>query len=484
MTLQRTMALSQAPHFSFYNGGETADARQYWMRPSQHNTNGPRIAAAVSGMVPGEYRTVWADSSGSLFSVFRPDSAGGYGILDWNWFAYWDAPTQQLVLGGKRIMYKLICYSDLVGDWRQLPMPALMGRAGGTGHWYGVTAGDGAGFAYLKDYRYDLDSETGELIAPWNAYSAVGSLTYIEGQDKVALLLGNSIRVYDRASNTWSAEVLGVGHGWHVMAAYNPVVDRILAVGGTYTSNRASLVTVAGVATQVADVPDLTEHALGSWVIAHPSGCWIVKTMNGATKKVYAAWPNEARTAVTWVDLGTAPDAGLTYPAVAYDADRDMALLVGTTGLYAWKLPTLSDPGTVAADLPGSYSVMAAVTAELPGAYSVLAAAQTDLLGGYVVFGSVSADLSGSYSVEAEAGTVSADMLGGYAVLAAVQADLAGAYSVEAPGTVTSDLLGGYSVLGTVQRDLVGSYSVLGETITFTNGYELSYHGKPFRVRF
>ena len=134
-----TLAVTQAPHASYFNGGTDSSARQYFARNTQHTTNGPRIAAAISGMTPGEFRSIWVDSSNFLFLVRHPVTNGQFGIVDWTPRCAWDSVTQQIILGGRRGLTKLIAYSDITGEWRELPMPVDWGRIViGTIHYYGT----------------------------------------------------------------------------------------------------------------------------------------------------------------------------------------------------------------------------------------------------------------------------------------------------------------------------------------------------------
>lgn len=113
--------VTQAPHYSRHNGGETAAARQFFARRTQRVMPGPRIAAATAGMAPNEFRTVWADNANGLFIVYRSDVAtGSNDILDWTPHAAWHPGTSQIIVGGRRRNYKFIAYSDVTGDWLSL----------------------------------------------------------------------------------------------------------------------------------------------------------------------------------------------------------------------------------------------------------------------------------------------------------------------------------------------------------------------------
>jgi hypothetical protein len=331
--------LSQAPHYSFRNGGSTAESRQYWGRRTQYTPNGPRISQVMAGAAPGELRKIY-EASNQALSVCSPDKYALYTIHDWNPHAAWDPVSQRLYMGGKRLMYKLMCYDDTIGDWVQMPMPTPMNRTGGTGHWYGMTAGIGDGKVIFKDHVFDTTTaEWTQIVHPWNTVSAVG--TWADAGDVALRLTSNSTRIFDKATGAVTL-LTGHGHGGHPIAAYHAQHDRLLMVGGTDTARRATLLTRAGAAVQVADVPDDIAMSTGSWVVPHPAGGWLVKSMG--VKHLYAAWPNASLDGVTWQDLGVSFDAALTYPTVAVDAERDMLLVVASQGLHGWKLPVLTAP--------------------------------------------------------------------------------------------------------------------------------------------
>ena len=111
-----TLAVTQAPHASFYNGGSDSGSRQYFARPTQSTPNGPRIASAISGISPGEFRTIWADATGDIFRVRLPTTGATFATVDWNPRGVWDPATEQIILGGRRGLTKYIAYSDVTGD--------------------------------------------------------------------------------------------------------------------------------------------------------------------------------------------------------------------------------------------------------------------------------------------------------------------------------------------------------------------------------
>lgn len=351
------LTLTQAPQASYLNGGTSATSRTYWIRPTQKVSNGPRIATAVAGMVPGDFRSIWVNSSGYIFQVTSAEDGAGFNILDWNPRGAWDQSTEQIIIGGFRERRKWIAYSDVVGDWREILVPLPIARQGGTGHWYGMTVGDNAGYVYMGGagavsiYKLnpanDVSVETGNHEVTNGSNGAMLSWSpdlFTSGG--VVKYAGDAKRWlrYNPDTNTWDRPAQGLGHGMHALLEYQPTCQRWLLVGGSSTSQRASLVTAAGAVTQVTDIPGPISMSEGSWIVAHPDGYWLVTTF-GATRKLWAVWPNEALNDVIWQDLGTAPDSALTYPTAAYDANRNLVYIVATAGLYAYKPLNLVPPG-------------------------------------------------------------------------------------------------------------------------------------------
>jgi hypothetical protein len=360
------LAVTQAPHASFANGGEDADARQPFLRYTQRTWNGPRIAAAVASLAPGDFTTVWANSTGDIFRVRLPSSGSTFDILDWTPHGVWDATTEQVLIGGRRGLTKIIGYSDVTGDWRELPMPAALGRfVAGTVHYYGkIARNPNTGVVYFGTSENDSrlfaltpGAETWEQLAtaPTANNGNGGSFEWAADTERLVQYVGAAERwlIYNPGDNTWSNPYNGLGHGQHAVLRYHGTPERHLLVGGTDTTRRASLVTSAGVVTQVTDVPADIRMSAGSWIHAHPSGCWIVKTMDEPTPgtydpKIYACWPNGTLDDVTWVDLGAAPDAALTDTTLIPGYSSDTVLIVSTSGLHAWRVPSLAPPGTSA----------------------------------------------------------------------------------------------------------------------------------------
>lgn len=406
--MANTLAVSQAPHASRYNGGEAVNARQYYMRPTQREVYGPRIADEVAGMSPGDWRTIWADSSGSVFTVRSPVS-GTYSILDWNPRAVFDPETQQIIVGGKRIMFKNIAYSDVTGDWRSLPLPLDSARTTGTGHWYGLIADDDAGNVYLGfgGATYHLDPETEQytrLAGHLTTNGGNGAMMSWGGASGLFKYAGDAQRwlVYNPDTNTWTNPANMLGNGMHALVEYSPQANRTLIVGGSGTSTRAMLVTNTGVTTLVTSCPQTISMSAGSWIVAHPSGCWLVRAYaDSNASRVYAVWPNAEKTDVEWQDLGVAPDATLQYSTAAVDHDRNLIYIVATTGIYAWMPPVLVAPDGVFGELHTTLTDVVATlegTAGGAGVYGELHTTLTDitatLTGTVTASGTLSATIS------------------------------------------------------------------------------------------
>lgn len=355
-----TLAVTQAPQSSFFNGGTAADSRQYYARPTQHTPNGPRIAAATAGMTPGEFRSIWLDNADGIFVTINESNGLGYDVLDWLPRAALDQATEQIILGGRRHSYKIYAYSDVTGDWRELPLPAPLNRYDvNTAHYYGVIDEDSSGGVYVgspigsMSYRLDPVSESYTQTSAHGLYSG-GSGTmqswdadYNGGTGAMFKYTGSAqawLR-YDPGTDSWTEVATGLGNGMHALTEWLPAAQRFLFVGGTATETRAALVQEDGTVTVVTSAPDDVSMGNDSWIMAHPSGCWLVRTKPTAgAAKLYAAWPNAGTTDVTWQDLGTAPDDGLQYPTAAVDYARGLVYIVAKTGLYAYAFPTVTDP--------------------------------------------------------------------------------------------------------------------------------------------
>lgn len=467
------LGLSQAPQASWLNGTNTATAREYWLRPTQTPVNGPRIASAVAGMTAGEFRSVWVNSADNIFRVRSAEDGDGFDILDWNPRGAWDAATSQIYIGGFRERRKIIAYSDVTGDWREVQCPMPMARITGTGHWYGMTVADDSGGVWVgatgerQLYRLnpvdDSSTTTPTLHEVTNgsngAMLSFGPNLFTAGG--IVKKAGDARRWmrYDPVSQTWDRPSQGSGNGNHSLIEYHPNHDRWLMVGGTLTSRIATLVTEDGVYTPVTDVPDDVKMSEGSWIHPHPAGCWLVRTVNDTTSatRLYAAWPNAGLTDVTWVDLGVAPDSALSHPTLVPGYASDLVLIVATTGIYAYKLPALSPPGAVQSDFTAAYSILASAANDLAASYEVVEGVERELEAAYGVIASASSDLTAAYEVLAT-GVAASDLTATYAVLAAVQRDVSAAYEVLV--SAESDLLAAYSVAQSVSADLIAAYAI------------------------
>lgn len=355
-----TIAVSQNPQHSFNNGGIAATARQYFLRPTQHTPNGPRIGSAVSGMAPGDFVTVWADSADDIFRVHLEETGGGFNGLDWTPRGVWHQGTEQIIIGMRRGSYKLIAYSDITGMWRELEMPADLGRyTNGTAHYYGMIAIDGSGNVYLGEtsglhiFKYDVAANSYTAIADHlTTNGSNGSMLAWDSTNSKLLKYGGDAQrwlIYDPGTDSWANPANTLGNGQHALLEYSPAAERCLLVGGSGTPRKAQLVNPTnGAVTPVTDCPvDVTMAAPDCWIFYHPSGKWIVRSASS----LYACTPNEALTDVTWTSLGTSPDSTHTYPTAIADYDRGIAYIVTTTGLYAYKFPSFASANILPAGI-------------------------------------------------------------------------------------------------------------------------------------
>jgi hypothetical protein len=354
-----TLAVTQFPHASWLNGGLDADARDYRLRTTQFTPNGPRIASAVASLSPGDFTTVWASATGSLFEVQRADDGTAAQITDWTPTAIWHAVTEQVLFAGARGTIKLLAYAEVFGDWREMHTPAVMGRSvNGTAHWYGNIAQDGAGNVYYgtttsvaQTWRLNPSTEVWTQLQSTPSYSQLGSsLEWFPDANSGA---GGLIKLLDFATSTlrvillnaagtsWSTLASGVPNSQHALPRYHPNHNRVLILGGTNTQTAATFLEADGTATASATAIPANIHGMSPacWVAAHSSGCWLVRS--GASGRVYAAWPNATYDDITWVDLGTAPDSALTNPTIVQGYATDTLLIVSTTGLHAWRVPNV-----------------------------------------------------------------------------------------------------------------------------------------------
>ena len=349
---QFTLAVTQAPHASYYNGGTAATARQYWLRPTQHTPPGSAIDAIVAGMVTNEVRKI-DDANGGIFTSRSPDNGGTYSTLDWTPKSVWHAGTQQLIHGGMRQIDKISIYSDTTGEWREEAMPRAMAGYQQFGHWYDRTALEND-TVWLQGYPYDpyagtfgpawldkpsIGANAGIATYSWFPEAGSAGAIFVHGGD------ARKIQLYDPALQTWSAAFGPTGNGLHAVSCYHPAHGKVLLAGGSSTSKVVNLVSPDGSFVRVADCPVDVSMSGGadSNMLAHSSGCWLLTGTTPAPRRLYAYWPDSD----TWTEEGNAPDnGGDKYPSYSWDPDRELFYFVDITGLYAWKPLTITHPGS------------------------------------------------------------------------------------------------------------------------------------------
>jgi hypothetical protein len=143
---------------------------------------------------------------------------------------------------------------------------------------------------------------------------------------------------YDPASAKWTTYANRVGHGQHALVEYHPQHGCCLMLGGNASTSKASLMYPGGVLKPMPDMPGRTSMSGGSWIVAHPDGGWLARVvMADNTTHIFHFRPTDAR----WQDLGVFPKLGLGYQTAAIDPVRRIVLIATTTGLHAWKIPTV-----------------------------------------------------------------------------------------------------------------------------------------------
>lgn len=339
--MKLTLAVTQAPHGSYYNGGAASDARQYFLRETQGDWPGPRIDTAIAGMVPGEIRLVMP-SAGTVLKSFDPTSTKQFDITDWTPYNAWHAGTQQLIHGGMRKINKIAIYSDVTGKWRAEAMPRSMAQHQQYGHWYGRTATNGAKILLQDHFYYP---ETGEWSGPLGVAGWNSSYAWFPEFGTAGAWIGGSTLVSAFDESTQINVIVGdVGHvGGHELRSHHPAYGKVLTVGCSDAPTRATLLSADGAITQVADCPVGVSMSLGGGnIIAHPSGCWLVVSDVPAPRQAYAYWPVQD----VWQAIGPVGGPTITYPTVAWDEARQIAYLTGRQGIFAWKLPVVIEPST------------------------------------------------------------------------------------------------------------------------------------------
>jgi hypothetical protein len=479
------LAVTQFPHASWLNGGLDADARDYRLRTTQFTPNGPRIAAAVASLSPGDFTTVWASATGSLFEVQRADDGTAAQVLDWTPTGIWHAATEQTLLGGARGTIKLNNYSEVFGDWREMHTPAVMGRSvNGTAHWYGNIAQDGAGNVYYgtttsvaQTWRLNPSTEVWTQLQSTPSYSQLGSsLEWFPdansgsgGLIKSLDFATSTLRVIllNAAETSWSTLASGVPNSQHALLRYHPDHNRVLILGGTNTQTAATFLEADGTATASATAIPANIHGMSPacWVAAHSSGCWLVRS--GASGRLYAAWPNATYDDITWVDLAAAPDAALTNPTIVQGYATDTLLIVSTTGIHAWRVPNLGPTATASLSAAlqvartASASVAAAIQQGKTATASIAAAIQSPQSAGASLAAAVQASDSATASLaaalQAEA-TESADLSAAIQKSQAATASLS-AY-LQAGFTASADLSAALQVSGSRTASLAAAVQV------------------------
>jgi hypothetical protein len=472
------LAVTQAPHASRLNGAESADARQPFLRYTQRTWNGPRIAAAVASLAPGDFTTVWADSSGQIFQVYIPEDASGTDdILDWTPHGVWDSTTEQVLIGGRRGLTKIIGYSDVTGDWRELPMPADLGRLiSGTVHYYGKIARNpitgvvyfGSSETTSKLWSLNPTTEVWARLAdaPTTSSGSNGaSFEWAADVERLIMYAGSPQRwcIYDPGANSWTNPFNGLGHGAHSILRYHPTHERHLLVGGTSTLNRATLVTSAGVATLVTDCPGTVSMSNGggeAYAVAHSAGCWLVRGFNGTSNRIYAAWPNEALDDITWVDLGTAPDDALSNPTLIPGYSSDTVLIVSTSGLHAWRVPNVGTSITAGVGSATASGPSATISA---GSSATIAAEV-----GAAAASGLAASVRLTTAIAAAVGTASAS---GLAAGVSAATRIAGAVAIATASGLQATLTRPTPIAATVgAADASGQAAAVRLTTAFTAG--------------
>lgn len=339
------LALTQAPHPSYWNGGLAQTSRQYWLRPTQKPFAPVNIDTIIAGMAPNERRVIATVPAGTL-AAYDAETGSGYGITDWTPFNVFDETTQQLIHGGKRRTNKVVLWSAATGEWRQERMERIPTDFYVGGHWYGMTAKNGDNHL-LHDRTYNPETQSWSARIPG---LPGGATTYIYlpnyGTAGGWLWGSETMTVHDVALGT-NATLGNIGHtGGHELKVYHPLHDKVLAVGGSSFPTKTTLIDGTTGAFESRAACPANIHMAGvndenSTAIAHPSGCWLFMSSFPAPRRVWAYWPN----ADVWQEVAELPLlAAYTYPTTAWDADRQIAYELSGSNLYAWKLPEVTDP--------------------------------------------------------------------------------------------------------------------------------------------
>lgn len=347
------LAVSQAPHFSPYNGLLTATSRQYWIRPSQVTWTGPLIDAGIVGIASNELRQIKVAPAGA-FTAYAAEPANfgtPYATVDWTPFNAWHAGTEQVIHGGKRRVNKITIYSDVTGEYREEWQPRHPADYGVGGHWYGETATNGAE-VLLYDRLYNPTTESWSERLP---QLPGGNTTYIwlpnYGTAGGWMWGQTTLKVYDVALGTVATfGSIGYATG-HEIKCYHPAHDKVLVVGG---SDSARSVLIDGTSLAIENrspCPLPCSMSGGTTIIPHPSGCWWVLSADDISPRQMAVYWHASDTwqvlPQTWPR--TKP---FVHPTTAWDADRQIVLYTDGDGLFAYKLPDVTDPSGAVAISP------------------------------------------------------------------------------------------------------------------------------------
>jgi hypothetical protein len=338
--MQMTLAVTQVPHSNFFNGGVASDARAYFLRETQGEAPGPKIDTAIAGIVPGEIRLIVA-SVGSIYKSRDPSTGSTYDTVDWTPANAWHAGTQQLIHGGTRKINKISIYADRTGKFREEAMPRTLAQFQQYGHWYGRTATDGVKILMQDHFYYP---ETGEWSGPVGVSGWNSSYAWFPEFGAAGGWVGGStdVSVFDEATQT-NIPLGDMDHaGGHELRCHHPAHGKVLTVGGSDYPTKATILNADGSFAQVADCPAPVSMSAGTGnIVAHPAGCWLVVTESIAPRQAYAYWPTQD----VWQSIGPIGGPTITYPTLAWDSDRQIAYLTGRQGIFAWKLPNVTEPG-------------------------------------------------------------------------------------------------------------------------------------------
>lgn len=301
--------------------------------------SGGHIASAIAGIAPGELRAVKLEASPAVFKT-----PAGYDILDWTPFGAWDPSTQRVIVAGRRVVNKVLAFGDATGQWQVVALPPVLANDPNQfGHWYGEIV-HGGNCIYLRGQRYVPASQ--QWTTPANLPSVPGdgmgaSYAWFPSPGRFVRYAGDGghrrWKAYDPATQQVTTVTGGLPCGDHAILCHHATHNKVMMIGGDYSSKKAALVTHDGTVTPIADFPGAAvSMEYKGWAVAHPAGCWLV----AASGQMYAYWPAQA----VWQPIGSAPGAGLQLPVIVPGYAPDIVLIVSLAGLHAWRMPTLVAP--------------------------------------------------------------------------------------------------------------------------------------------